>query len=188
MRITQWGEYGIHLSAYLAEKHLSGSPVANASEISADQDIAIQYAQQILFRLREGGIIESVRGPRGGYRLSCEPAEITLYDILLAAEGGTFEVICETKPLSLERCKPSSECNLRNVWFGLREQVDTYLKGLSLQNLLEMPSSSQPSSSQGASSQGASSQGDAPVQLGHHRFELLADRDVADSLVVSKPE
>jgi Rrf2 family iron-sulfur cluster assembly transcriptional regulator len=141
MRITQWGEYGIHFSAYLAEKYRGDTPVVNAAEIAAEQNIAMQYAQQILLRLREGGIIESVRGPRGGYRLIRDPREITLYDVIMAAEGGTIEVICESKPLSLERCSPKTHCNLRSVWFGLRDQVDSYLKGLSLEYLLQEPES-----------------------------------------------
>ncbi len=160
MRVTQWGEYGIHISTYLGEKFLSGSPVANAAEISEEQGIAIQYAQQILLRLREGGIIESVRGPRGGYRLVREPDDITLYDVLLAAEGGTFEVICETKPLSLERCHGSSTCNLRSVWYGLRAQVDSYLKSLTIKTLLEGPVAAEEPDT---------------VQLGNHRFDIVSE-------------
>lgn len=134
--------------------------MVNATEIAQDQGIAVQYAQQILLRLREGGIVESVRGPRGGYRLLREPNEVTLYDVLLAAEGGTFEVVCETKPLSLERCHAKASCNLRSVWYGLRAQVDSYLKSLTLKTLLDG---------------GVAIEESETVQLGNHRFDIVSE-------------
>jgi Rrf2 family transcriptional regulator, iron-sulfur cluster assembly transcription factor len=128
MRITQWGEYGILISAYLAARQENGvAPVVGAAEIADAQEIALQYAQQILLRLRDGAIVESVRGPHGGYRLAKPLSEISLLDILLAAEGTSFEVICETKPLSLTSCKEHSPCFLQDVWLGLRVHVDEYL-------------------------------------------------------------
>jgi Rrf2 family transcriptional regulator, iron-sulfur cluster assembly transcription factor len=128
MRITQWGEYGILISAYLAAKQENETaPVVGAAEIADAQEIALQYAQQILLRLRDGAIVESVRGPHGGYRLAKPLTEISLLDILMAAEGASFEVICETKPLNLAKCKEHSPCFLQDIWMGLREHVNDYL-------------------------------------------------------------
>lgn len=135
MRITQWGEYGVHCCVFLAQRERSGLSVANANEIAEAQKIDPLYAQQILQRLRRANLIESTRGPQGGYKLSRPATEISLQDILVAAEGDTFEVICDTKPLNLDRCCESATCNLRTVWYDLKTHVDVFLKAKSLEDL-----------------------------------------------------
>ncbi len=136
MRITQWGEYGLLCSMHIAHRADEGEATVGAAEIADTQGIALQYAQQILQRLRKGDIIDSVRGPHGGYKLSRPAAEITLGAILQAAEGSTFEVICDTKPIDPEqRCKPENTCALRGLWRELGEHVDAFLHGRSLAEL-----------------------------------------------------
>lgn len=137
MRITQWGEYGIHCAVFLAERQRAGQLAVGAQEIADAQQIAVDYAQQILQRLRRGGVIESMRGPKGGYRLARAPEELSLFDILGAAEGSTFEVICETKPLNSDRCSDDGNCHLRPIWFDLRDHVNQFLQDRTLAALLE---------------------------------------------------
>jgi len=137
MRITQWGEYGVHCSLYIAQRTNEGVAAVSAAEIAESQRIALQYTQQILQRLREGDVIKSVRGPRGGYLLARPAEEITLLDILVAAEGDSFELICQSRPLSETRCAPEAPCTLRPVWYGLREHVNQYLKDYTLAGILE---------------------------------------------------
>lgn len=135
MRITQWGEYGIHLSAYIAQQQSeTGAPVP-ANDIAKSQSIAADYAHQILQRLRKGGIIESVRGPLGGYRLTRPPEQITLLDILVAAEGESFEIICDNRPIGNERCSPNGNCSLRGLWHDLKDHIDSFLKKETLRSL-----------------------------------------------------
>lgn len=136
MKITQWGEYGLLCSMHIARSEQSGERTVGAAEIAEHQGIALQYAQQILQRLRKGGVIESVRGPHGGYKLARPAAEITLGEILLAAEGSTFEVICDTKPIDPnQRCRPEHACGLRTLWHELAEHVDGFLHGRNLADL-----------------------------------------------------
>ena len=80
MKITKWGEYGILCCVYLAQNN--GNRAVGAGEISESQSIPLQYTHQILQRLRKGGIIESLRGPHGGYRLAKSAENTTLKDIL----------------------------------------------------------------------------------------------------------
>ena len=136
MHITQWGEYGVHCCAYLAKRHAQGVATVPASEIAESQQLPLDYAQQILQRLRRTELVKSVRGPQGGYALGRPANEITLYDILLAAEGDTFEVICDNKPIGQARCEPNGDCNLRPVWRALREHVNEFLGKHSLQDLI----------------------------------------------------
>lgn len=135
MRITQWGEYGVHFSTHIATREREGKPIVGAAEIAHDQGVDIQYAQQILQRLRRGGIIDSVRGPQGGYKLTRPAAEITLLDILVAAEGDTFEIICEAKPLGQLRCGSEAFCGLRPIWYDLKEHLNEFLRRYTLEAL-----------------------------------------------------
>jgi Rrf2 family transcriptional regulator, iron-sulfur cluster assembly transcription factor len=143
MRITQWGEYGVHCCVFLATRQAQGQPAASANDIAESQGIDIQYAQQILQRLRKNNIIESIRGPLGGYKLSRSAQEITLAEILQAAEGDTFEIICETKPLGIERCSDGATCSLRPIWHKLKDHINQFLSNINLQDLIDKnPSSS----------------------------------------------
>ncbi len=150
MRITQWGEYGVHCALYIAERERDGASPIGAQEIADSQHIALHYTQQILQRLRKGNVIESVRGPQGGYRLTRSPETITLRDVLVACEGETFEVICDTRPLDEERCAETSSCGLRPLWRELHEHINSFLTSHTLAELMRR-------------TQMAS----APVQLGH---------------------
>lgn len=145
MHITQWAEYGIHFALFIAEaEHLGRSPIG-AGEIAEAQGIDLQYAQQILQRLRKGGIILSIRGPQGGYRLARSPEKITVRDILLAAEGTTFELMCDAKPISTERCAKDSPCSIRLFWRELRDHIDQFLLSNTLAGLLaQSPRTDQP--------------------------------------------
>ncbi len=140
MRITQWGEYGVLFATFVARRLRDGAPMVTAAEVAKARNVELQYAQQIIQRLRKGGVIDSVRGPGGGYLL-CRPAsEITLFDILTATEGESFEVICESKPIHAEHCVSGTECGLRGLWFDLREHLNVFLKQRTLEQLTNMPS------------------------------------------------
>lgn len=142
MRVTQWGEYGIHFATQFARAQIAASrnqqsDTLSAAEIATEQKIDLDYAQQILQRLRKSGIIESVRGPHGGYRLARPCSQITLRDILCAAEGDSFEIICETKPINTDRCLPDHYCQLRGIWYSLKEHIDNFLTSYTLDKLAE---------------------------------------------------
>ena len=142
MRITQWGEYGILCLLFLDDKTSKGCKSVTAHEISEAQSIDVQYAQQILQRLRKSGILSSSRGSQGGYFLSKSAADITLYDVLNACEGDTFEVICDHKPINKDKCIVDTLCTLKPVWHGLKGHIDKYLKGISIKDLAQVPSRS----------------------------------------------
>lgn len=136
MRITKWGEYAILFCIYLAKRE-KDMPPAGATEIGAAYNIPTQYAQQILHRLRKGGLIKSIRGPHGGFKLSKSPTETNLKEILYASEGTTFEVICDNAR-SKESCsRMGSSCSLKYVWRDLKNSVDLLLEQHTLDSLVE---------------------------------------------------
>jgi Rrf2 family iron-sulfur cluster assembly transcriptional regulator len=164
MHITQWGEYGVHCAVFIAQMHKRGQDTVRAAEIAESQHIPLDYTQQILQRLRKAHLVASVRGPTGGYKLEKSPDDITLYDVILAAEGDTFEVICENKPLSMDRCDPGSLCNLRPVWLGLKQAVNAYLSQVNLRALME--------------TQGA--EADMPVQINSAKIKAATEAVVPE--------
>jgi Rrf2 family iron-sulfur cluster assembly transcriptional regulator len=125
---------------HLAKRY--GEGTTGASEISEAQGLDLQYTQQILHRLRKGGVIESERGPRGGYKLARAPKETTLRDILYAAEGDTFQIICDYAPIhpdqgSSSQCATKETCGLHGVWQDLRAAIDKLLEQRTLDDLLK---------------------------------------------------
>lgn len=141
MRITRWGEYGIHCSSYIAVRAKSDQPLVTANEIAEAQNIPVDYTRQILQRLKNGGLIKTVRGPQGGYLLAKPASEINLADILRASEGETFEILCETNPLNDQRCTSTGDCNVRPIWYKLHDHIETFLKGYTLEYLAAQPCS-----------------------------------------------
>ena len=104
--------------------------IAKAEEISPD------YVEQILLRLRRAGLVDSVRGARGGYLLARSPEDITVRDVVDASELGTFEVNCERHRVAGTRCSSESECSIRPVWQLLQRRIDETLDSIRLGDLL----------------------------------------------------
>lgn len=134
MRVTTWGEYGLIVSLHLARRAGEG-PIA-ARELAEQEGLPHDYVEQILLRLRRAGVVGAVRGARGGYALSRQPAAVTVRDVIAASEGGTFEVNCDCHPVSDIRCAPGAPCSIRPVWRLLGQRIDEFLAGISLSDLL----------------------------------------------------
>ena len=135
MRVTTWTEYSLIISLHLARRG-GGQPVA-ARDISESERLPADYVEQILLRLRRAGLVESVRGARGGYFLGRDPAKISVHDVMTACDHQTFEINCDTHQVDRERCGPGSQCSIRPVWQALRVRVDDLLKGVTLADLLQ---------------------------------------------------
>lgn len=134
MRVTTWGEYGLIVALHLARRAGEG-PVA-ARELSEQERLPHDYVEQILLRLRRGGLIRSVRGARGGYALAHLPGEVTVRDVLAASEHVTFEVNCDVHQVDAQRCSPDNACSIRPVWRMLERRINEVLSGVTLADLL----------------------------------------------------
>lgn len=135
MRITTWAEYGVICALHLAKRSQDG-PVTGR-DLSAREKLPPDYVEQILLRLRRAGIVASTRGAKGGYALARPAGEITVREILAAAELQTFDLHCETHPVDSERCAASHDCSIRPVWMMLQRRIDEVLEGVRLSDLLE---------------------------------------------------
>jgi Rrf2 family transcriptional regulator, iron-sulfur cluster assembly transcription factor len=137
MRVTTWTEYSLIISLHLARRgRASGEPVA-ARELADAERLPADYVEQILLRLRRAGLVESVRGAKGGYYLARDPSTISVRDVMTASEHQTFEVNCESHPVDAERCHPGTTCSIRPVWLALQQRVDELLAGISLADLMK---------------------------------------------------
>jgi Rrf2 family protein len=134
MRVTTWAEYGLIVSLHLARRSGDG-PVA-ARDMAEKEKLPADYVEQILLRLRRAGLVDSVRGARGGYLLARAPEEITVKDVLDASEHGTFEVNCDCHRVADTRCSTQTACSIRPVWQLLQKRVDDTLGAIRLSNLL----------------------------------------------------
>jgi len=137
MRITTWTEYSLIISLHLAKRGSAGGGPIAAREIAEAERLPGDYVEQILLRLRRAGLVESVRGAKGGYFLAKEPLEITMRDIMTASEHQTFEMNCSTHQVDAERCSPGSGCSIRPVWYALQQRVDDLLSSISLADLMK---------------------------------------------------
>lgn len=134
MRVTTWTEYSLIISLHLARR--GGTEPVAARDISESERLPGDYVEQILLRLRRAGIVQSTRGAKGGYALARPSVEITVREIITAAELVTFDLHCETHPLDSERCAQSCDCSIRPVWMMLQKRIDEVLEGVRLSDLL----------------------------------------------------
>jgi Rrf2 family protein len=135
MRITTWGEYGLIVGLHLAKD--SGDHPLPARDIAEAEQLPPDYIEQLLLKLRRAGLVESVRGARGGYRLARSPDAITVKEVVEAAEDRAFfEVNCDVHQVDQDRCRPSTACSIRPVWRELQRRIDELLASITLADLL----------------------------------------------------
>ncbi len=133
MRVTTWAEYGLIVSLHLAKR--GGAAPVPARDMAECEGLPSDYVEQILLKLRRAGLVESVRGAKGGYYLARDPANITVKDVVEAAEDRTFEVNCDVHKVDPDRCRPSTACSIRPVWRALHQKIDEVLESFSLADL-----------------------------------------------------
>ncbi len=137
MRVTTWTEYSLIISLHLAKRGRTGIAPVAARELADAEKLPADYVEQILLRLRRAGLVDSVRGAKGGYLLARHPSAISVRDVMSASEHQTFEVNCASHPVDAERCSPGATCSIRPVWHALQQRVDDLLAGISLADLMK---------------------------------------------------
>ncbi len=131
MKLTSKGRYAVTAMLDIAVNQ-SNHPITLAM-ISDRQDISLSYLEQIFARLKKSGLVLSARGPGGGYRLSREADEISISQIVLAMN----EVMDPRKCQGREDCQNGERCLSHHLWSDLSEMIDGFLKGITLQQLIE---------------------------------------------------
>jgi len=102
-------------------------------DIAKREDISEKYLSLIVIPLKSAGLIQSIRGARGGYRLTRNPAEITILDVLSAIEGEICLVDCVK---DAKRCSRVSTCPTRDIWGMLGQKINETLRAFTLADLV----------------------------------------------------
>jgi Rrf2 family iron-sulfur cluster assembly transcriptional regulator len=111
--------------------HGDGSPMA-IKDIAVREQISLPYLEQLFAKLRRGKIVQSVRGPGGGYRLARPAAQIRVDEIIDSVEETLVPVSCMENDGS---CSCTDQCGTHTVWQGLGERIRHFLASITLDDL-----------------------------------------------------
>jgi len=136
MRLTTMSRYGVRAIFDIA--YNSAGMTLQMKDISRRQGISARYLEQIFHKLKKANIVESVRGPSGGYVLADDPDKITVGDICKAVNEPIYPVFCvdpETK--SSEKCRRSEMCPTRLIWKEAGEKITEFFDSITFISLCE---------------------------------------------------
>jgi len=126
MRLTTKGRYAVTAMLDLA-LHYQDGPITLA-DISQRQGISLSYLEQLFSKLRKQGLVDSTRGPGGGYRLSRSADQIAVADVITAVD----EKVETTRCGGLSNCQDDQQCLTHELWTELSHQIHEFLMGISL--------------------------------------------------------
>ncbi len=133
MKISTRGRYALRFMIDLAQH--GGTEFITLKDVSKRQTISVKYLEQITSLLSKYGLLQSVRGPQGGYRLAKKPTEYTVGEILRITEGDLAPVACLSQPRNL--CPKRKECPTISFWEGLNDTINAYLDSKTLDDLVK---------------------------------------------------
>ncbi|QEM83190.1 Rrf2 family transcriptional regulator [Halomonas binhaiensis] len=129
MRLTTKGRYAVTAMLDMAVND-DGDPICLA-DIACRQQISLSYLEQLFARLRRAGLVESVRGPGGGYLLTESPDAISVARVIEAVN----ESVDSTRCGGQSDCQQGSTCLTHHLWFELSERIQDFLDNVTLGEL-----------------------------------------------------
>jgi len=133
MRLTTKGRYAVTAMLDLALHFEQGA--VTLAQIANRQGISLSYLEQLFARLRRQGLVESTRGPGGGYTLARGPEAISVAQIVHAIN----EQIDATRCGGERNCAGDDRCLTHYLWEDLSERIEEFLGGISLADLVSRP-------------------------------------------------
>ncbi len=131
MRLTTKGRYAVTAMLDLA-LNAKDRPITLA-DISQRQGISLSYLEQLFSRLRKQELVSSARGPGGGYRLSRNAGEISVAQVIAAVDEKVSVTRCGGKG----DCQNGEACLTHKLWCSLSDQIQDFLTGISLGDLVQ---------------------------------------------------
>jgi Rrf2 family iron-sulfur cluster assembly transcriptional regulator len=133
MRLSTKGRYAVMAMTDLARREGGPERAVALADIAARQEISLSYLEQLFARLRRRGLVQSARGPGGGYRLARTAEATTIAEIVHAVD----------EPLRATRCGAGKGCMLKgerclthDLWEHLGHQIEDYLASVSLADVI----------------------------------------------------
>src|SRR5205823_14562162 len=137
MRLTTKGRFAVTAMIDVA-MHNSKGPVTLAG-VAERQKISLSYLEQLFGKLRRYGLVDSVRGPGGGYNLAHPATTITVADVITAVDEPIDATQCGGK----ENCQDDKRCMTHELWANLNTQIFPYLSSVSLEQLVRQQDKSE---------------------------------------------
>src|SRR5262245_50809483 len=131
MRLTTKGRFAVTAMIDVA-MHSTNGP-ATLAGVSERQKISLSYLEQLFGKLRRSGLVESVRGPGGGYNLARSPETVTVADVIVAVD----EPIDATQCGGQENCHDDRRCMTHDLWASLNDHIFSFLSGVTLAQLVK---------------------------------------------------
>jgi Rrf2 family iron-sulfur cluster assembly transcriptional regulator len=143
MQLSTRGRYAVMAMVDLAERtHCAQSscPPVCLSEIAASQHLSLAYLEQLFCKLRRVGLVTSMRGPGGGYRLGRPANQVPIAAIIAAVEEEIRVTRCDVgEPGCMAGAGPESvpgRCQTHDLWFELGRQIQLFLEGVTLADVI----------------------------------------------------
>jgi len=127
--ITREADYAIRCILYMCSMK---EELANVKVIAEPMGIPQSFLAKILQKLLKAGIVESIRGAGGGFRLKKKPSEINLYDVVVAIDGTMSLNRCVDNPST---CELSDDCVVHPIWVDVSREMDALIKTKDFQTL-----------------------------------------------------
>jgi Rrf2 family iron-sulfur cluster assembly transcriptional regulator len=131
MRLTTKGRFAVTAMVDLAMSQ--GKHPVSLAAISERQKISLSYLEQLFGKLRRRELVDSVRGPGGGYRLARSPETISVADIILAVDESLDATQCGGR----ENCRDEDKCITHNLWANLNQHIFSFLGAVTLKQMVE---------------------------------------------------
>ena len=139
MRLSTKGRYAVMAMADLARHGRSEAGDGRAvslAEIATRQEISLSYLEQLFARLRKSGLVRSVRGPGGGYRLAKTAGETVVSEIVLAVDEPIRATRCAAHGTPRGCMLKGERCITHNLWEDLGDEIHRYLSSVSLEDVI----------------------------------------------------
>ena len=134
MQLSTKGRYAVMAMVDLAKRG-EASAAMPLMEIAEGQNLPMSYLEQLFMKLRRAGLVTAARGPRGGYRLARPATDISIAEIMLAADESVRMTRCSDE--GTELCLGTRRCETHDLWQALGDHIGGFLSVITLQHVLD---------------------------------------------------